>query len=100
MVLYLRTEEVVVFWVNAPSHVTLVVIDYSYIYAFHSNFLSVLWTFFVHNGTLKLKEMVLATLTESEVTVTEDIVESIVEKVLNHMKPYIYPPSISIVSSI
>ena len=44
--------------------------------------------------------MVLATLIESEVTVSDDIVESIVEKALNHMKPYIYPPSISIVSSV
>ena len=42
MSLYLRTAEVVIFCVNASSHVTLVVIDYSYIYAFHSNFLSVL----------------------------------------------------------
>lgn len=31
---------------------------------------------------LKLKEMVLATLTESDVTVPDDVVESIVEKVL------------------
>jgi len=42
----------------------------------------------------------LATLTESEVTVSDDIVESIVEKVLNLMKPYVYLPSISVVSSI
>jgi serine/threonine-protein phosphatase 2B regulatory subunit len=40
--------------------------------------------------------MVLATLTESDVTVPNDIVESIVEKVLNFIQPYTYPPSNSI----
>lgn len=43
-----------------------------------------LTTLNVHNVIpLKLKEMVLATLTESNVTVPDDVVESIVEKVLN-----------------
>jgi len=36
----------------------------------------------VLNGILKLKEMVLATLTESDVTVPDDVVEAIVDKVI------------------
>lgn len=35
------------------------------------------------NGALKLKEMVLATLTESDVTVPDDVVEAIVDRVVN-----------------
>lgn len=37
----------------------------------------------VHDVTLKLKEMVLATLTESDVTVPDDVAEEIVDKVVN-----------------
>lgn len=35
------------------------------------------------NGALKLKEMVLAALTESDVTVPDDVVEAIVHRVVN-----------------
>ncbi|RDX63234.1 Calcineurin B-like protein 8, partial [Mucuna pruriens] len=64
-----------------PLFTSLVVIITNFIVMLRSYALS----YTIHNGTLKLKEMVLATLTESDVTVPDDVAEAIVDKTMEEV---------------
>ncbi|BAT72975.1 hypothetical protein VIGAN_01042300 [Vigna angularis var. angularis] len=75
------------------SYYSSILCGLSFVYIFTSNhFYSLCFVLIIHefpsvlNGALKLKEMVLAALTESDVTVPDDVVEAIVYRVVNQAR--------------